>query len=732
MKTPPPVQTVSHYRLLELLGRGAMGEVWLAEDLQLPRRVAIKLLPRHLAEDPEAVERLLREARTAASVDHPHVVTVHEAGLHDGQPYLVMQRVEGETLERRLARGPLTVPEAVALAAAIADALAEVHALGIVHRDLKPANIVITSRGPKVLDFGLAAVRGAARLTAQGVAVGTPLFMSPEQIRAQPPDNRSDLWALGAILYQALTGVRPFEGANWEAVVERILHEKPPAPSQHNPAVGPKLDALVEKLLRKEAGLRYGRAEDLLVDLASCSEGTESTIAWTLTQEQPAPVPRLAVLDFEVLSADPDDSFIARGLTEDLIVDLARVEGLRVAARGEVLPYRDRDVPTRTIAREIGVEYLVQGSVRRAGPRARISAQLVRAHDGHAVWAERFDRTLDDLFAVQAEVSKRIVDALQVKLQPTERALLDRAPARNQEAYAFYLRGRALIEEDRRESNQRAVECFRQAITLDPDFALAHATLAQCYARQAMAWWAGLEVAALARPHAQRALEIDPELPDGHLALALIHRLENDPQGVLAEIGRAQSLDPSNRQLTEWVAKSLMALGRPAEAVTKLEQACRIHPEDWNLLSALSDCYDMLHRDEDLQRSLVRIRELLVKTLDREPDNIRARGILGIALAQCGEHESALVQIERAIAAAPDDCRVRYNAACALAQMGLSERAIAELQQVERLLPSYLSDWPRHDPDLVSLHEHPEFIRMFGRTAPAHGAENVPPATGLS
>ena len=190
MKTPPPVQTVSHYRLLELLGRGAMGEVWLAEDLQLPRRVAIKLLPRHLAEDPEAVERLLREARTAASVDHPHVVTVHEAGLHDGQPYLVMQRVEGETLERRLARGPLTVPEAVALAAAIADALAEVHALGIVHRDLKPANIVITSRGPKVLDFGLAAVRGAARLTAQGVTVGTPLFMSPEQIRAQPPDNR--------------------------------------------------------------------------------------------------------------------------------------------------------------------------------------------------------------------------------------------------------------------------------------------------------------------------------------------------------------------------------------------------------------------------------------------------------------------------------------------------------------------------------------------------------------
>src|SRR5512143_2355609 len=364
MTAVPPFPTVSHYRLLELLGRGAMGEVWLAEDLQLPRQVAIKLLPRHLSEDPDAVERLLREARAAASVDHPNVVTVHEAGTLDGQPFLVMQRVEGETLEQRLARGPMPPAEAVGLASAIADALAEVHALGIVHRDLKPSNIMLTPRGPKVLDFGLAAVRGNSRMTEVGYAVGTPLFMSPEQVRGLPPDNRSDLWALGVILYEALTGARAFAGENLAAMSRSVLNDQPPAPSRRTAAVPAQLDGIVEKLLRKDPALRYARAEDLLADLASCARAmglaSDAALGATETIAAAAPTPRLAVLYFEVMSADPDDAFLAAGLTEDLIVDLARVEGLRVAARGEVQPFRGRDLPPRTVAREMNVDFVVQ------------------------------------------------------------------------------------------------------------------------------------------------------------------------------------------------------------------------------------------------------------------------------------------------------------------------------------------------------------------------------------
>jgi TolB-like protein/Tfp pilus assembly protein PilF len=721
MSATPPFPAVSHYRLLELLGSGAMGEVWLAEDLQLPRRVAVKLLPRHLSEDAGAVERLLREARAAASVDHPNVVTVHETGTVDGQPFLVMQLVAGETLEQRLARGAMAPAEAIAVVSAIADALAEVHALGIVHRDLKPSNIMITPRGPKVLDFGLAAVRGHERLTEVGYAVGTPMFMSPEQIQGLPPDNRSDLWALGVILYEALTGAHAFEGGNMAAMARSVVNDQPVPPSRRNAAVPARLDAVVEKLLRKDPALRYGRAEDLIADLAACSQAPhgadEATVAATRAIPSARPVPRLAVLYFEVLSADPDDAFLAAGLTEDLIVDLARVDGLRVAARGEVQPYRGRDLPPRTVAREMGVDFVVQGSVRRAGQRARISAQLVRASDGHATWAERFDRTLDDLFDVQSEVSMRIVEALQVKLGPAERGILDRAPTRNREAYLLYLQGRGLLDETRRASNFRAEEFLRRAVDLDPDFALAHAALAECYGHRATGWWGGLDLAGKARPHARRAIELDRELPQAHVAMGFVLRIEGDAEGLLREIRLAARPDTTDPMLLRWAGWSLMTQGKPEEALAILERAHRLHPHDYRIASSLTDCYLMLGRKDDERRMLESMREVLFARLDREPDNLDARIMLAISLAQSGDRAAGIAQAEQVIAADPEDGRLRYNAACTFAHAGETERAIEQLRVMVQLVPSYLTDWVRRDPDFASLRKHPEFVRMFGESS---------------
>ena len=703
-----------------------MGEVWLAEDTQLPRRVAVKLLPRHLASDPEAVERLLREARAAASVDHPNVVTVYEAGTLDGQPFLVMQRVEGDTLEKRLERGALPVGEAVTMVSAIADALAEVHALGIVHRDLKPSNIMLTPRGPKVLDFGIAAVRGNAALTEAGYAVGTPLFMSPEQLQGLPPDNRSDLWSLGVILYQALTGARPFPGENLAAISHAVLNQQPPAPSRRNPSVPTALDYVVDKLLRKDPALRYARAEDLIADLASLpanSRGGASgatsampgaTGAATAAVPASRPTPRLAVLYFETLSADADDAFLAAGLTEDLIVDLARVDGVRVAARGEVQPFRGRDLPPRTVARELNVDFIVQGSVRRAGQRARISAQLVRASDGQAAWAERFDRSLDDLFEVQAEVSKRIVEALQVTLRPAEREMLSRAPSRNREAYALYLRGRALLDENRRDSNLRAEEILKQAVALDDQFALAHAALSECYGRRMTSWWGGHELIEDARRHARRALALDPDLPEAHMAMGTVYRAEGNAEQLLAEIRAAARPDTTDPTLLHWAGWSMMTQGRYEEGLEILERAYRQHPRHYRIGSALTDAYVLLGRRDDEKRMLTEILEVLVEVLDREPDNVDARVFLGISLAQSGQPAAGIAQAERAIASAPDDGRVRYNAACTFAIAGQPERAIEELRTMVKLAPYHLTDWLRQDPDLSSLHGHPEFVSMFG------------------
>ena len=712
--SPPTLEHVSHYRLLEPLGRGAMGEVWLAEDTQLPRKVAVKLLPRHMAEDADAVARLLREAQAAASVDHPGVVTVYEAGVHDGRPYLVMQRVEGDTLEARLERGPLAVSEAVTLGIEVADALAEVHALGIVHRDLKPSNVIMSPRGARVLDFGVASVKGSPRLTTTGVSVGTPLAMAPEQMRGQPPDNRTDLWALGVMLYRAVTGTSPFTGASMEQVMHAVLNTQPKPPSAVRAGVPPELDFIVMKLLRKDAAHRYARAEELLADLRSCAAGLSGAAPSAPAPAPESKTPSLAVLPFELMSADADDAFLAAGLAEDLIVDLTRLGELHVSTRAETAAYRDRAVPPRTVARELGVDYVLIGSVRRAGNRARISTQLVRASDGHALWAERFDRTLEDLFDVQAEVSKRIVEALQIELKPGEREMLDRAPTRSAEAYRLYLRAREIMDLGRAE-NMQAEELLRQALALDPDFALGLATLGETYARRAMRWWAGVDIADRAMPLAEKALAREPGLLEAQLVQAMVHRLRGEVPQLLEMLDKLMVRAPDHPELSEWAAWSYMASGQPERALVMLQAQVVRHPDDYRHQSWLWQCLDMLGRTEEAGRQRQTALECLMEAVRRHPDDTYARSLLATHLIMTGEIAAGVAQTERTLEISPHDGRLRYNAACSFARAGMRERAIAELKEGVRQVPSYISDWPRRDPDLASLHDHPEFIAMFGK-----------------
>jgi len=709
MTDPGPGTLISRYRLIEPLGRGGMGEVWLAEDTQLPRRVAVKLLPGHLAGDPEAVQRLVREAEATARIDHPAVATIYEAGQHEGRPYLVMQRFDGETLAERLARGPLTISEAVSFATEVADALAEVHAMGIVHRDLKPSNIMLTAHGPRILDFGVARVQASPSLTAAGSLVGTPAAMSPEQINGRPADNRTDLWSLGVLLYQALTGEPPFRGDGYEALFRQVLSHEPPAPSTLREEIDRDLDYIVLKLLRKTPAHRYGRAEDLLADLANCDRRVSSEdTTRTLRMEAPPSLPRLAVMPFEVLSQDRDDLLLAHGLVEDLIVDLTRVERLSVASRVEVSGYAERAVPVRTLGRELGVDFVLTGSARRAGNRARISAQLVRACDGHILWADRFDRTLEDLFAMQEEVSRRIVESLQVALRPDECEILARAPAKNTEAYALYLRARELLPRARRD-NLRAEELLRQALLIDPDFALAHAALGECYAHRGLKWWAGLEVAEQAEACANRALELEPDLPDAHYVLMMVERLKGDPAKVLEAIEKVLATCCQDGQTLEWAAWGYLSLGRAEEALPILEGLTQRH----TALGFLANGYEMLGRMEDANRANRELLERLVELVHRDPDATHERSLLGVTLARTGEPAEGIVQAERAVALDPNDARVRYNAACTHALAGQPDRAVEHLECATRNLPSFVSDWPRLDPDLASVRDHPGFKRLF-------------------
>jgi serine/threonine protein kinase/Flp pilus assembly protein TadD len=704
--------TISHYRLIEPLGQGSMGEVWLAEDTQLPRQVAVKLLPRHLSENKDAVDRLLREATAAARVDHPGVVTIYEAGLADNRPYLVMQKVEGSTLKERLDGAAMTIEEVVALAHQIADALAEVHALGIVHRDLKPANIIISSRGAKILDFGVASVKDSPSLTGTGEVIGTPLTMSPEQVQGSPADNRSDLWALGVILYEALTGTTPFAGESWSEVANRVLNEQPRAPRELRSEVPTDLDYLVMKLLRKDSAHRYGRAEDLLADLANLERGAglEDTAVSEAT-----PTPSVAVLYFEVLSSDPEDSFLAAGLTDDLIVDLTRVEGVRVASRADVSRYKDRSVPPRTVGRELTVDYVVLGSIRRAGSRARINAQLVRASDGHSMWIERFDRTIDDLFDLQEEVSKRIVEALQVALQPGEREMLGRAPTRNSEAYSYYLRAGELLDSRSRDGNFRAEELLKNAIELDPEFALAHAALGQCYAGRAGRWWSGVAITEEALSCADRALKLEPDLTEATLVQAMVHRLRGEPRAALELVGPIVAKHSDDREAVELKALCHMVLDEWDQAIGHLERLTERYPEQYTSASYLSSCYEMVGEMEKFRQMREVVRERVLETLRLHPDDAFARSILGINLVEGGEIDEAVRQLKKSVAIDPGDSRNRYNAACAYSRAGRIEESLAELEGVIRNLPDQYQDWPRKDPDLANARRHPDFERIVSR-----------------
>ena len=424
-------------------------------------------------------------------------------------------------------------------------------------------------------------------------------------------------------------------------------------------------------------------------------------------------LPSVAVLPFEVMSADAEDGYLASGLAEDLVVDLTRVKGVRVAPRDEVAAYRERSVPARTLARELGVDYVLSGSVRRAGQRARISAQLVRASDGHALWAERFDRTLDDLFEVQAEVAKQIVAALQVALTPKEQALLEKVPTRSREAYELFLQARQLMESHHKEANTQAQQLLRSAIDMDPQFAQAIAALAECHARRVLAWWGSGDDAVMARELAERALAIEPDLVEAYFALAAAHRYAGDHERELPQLDRILTLDSDHQHANEYVAWSWMSRGDPAKGLPVLERITALPTARYNAWSFLSMCYDMLHRDVDAKRAEERLFEALLDELRKRPDNVHARSLLGQRLIHRGQRDAGIAQVEMCLRIAPDDNRVLYNGACTLAVAGEHGRAMELLRQAALRVPGYIRDWPRHDPDLASLRSDPAFVAEF-------------------
>ncbi len=554
-----PGTRIGPYEVLAPLGAGGMGEVWRARDVRLGREVAIKGLPAAFARDVDRLGRFEREAKLLASLNHPNIASLYGLEELDGTPFLVLELVEGESLSQRLARGAVPVRETIELLAPIAAAMAAAHERGIVHRDLKPANVMIgPSRTIKVLDFGLArggAFEGATSTpdfaasatvaggTAAGLVLGTTGYMSPEQARGQVVDRRTDVWAFGCIAFECLSGQPAFAGGTPSDVIGRIL-EREPEWNALPAGVPPRLRELVRRCLTKDAESRPRDIGDLGREIAAI--GRELSQASGVGASSFAMTPSLAVLYFENLAKDPENEYFCAGITEDILTDLSKIKGLRVASRNAVARYRGQTIEPARVAQELGVAAVLEGSVRRAGDRVRITVQLVNATDGFQLWAERYDRTLEDVFAVQEEIAASIAKALAVALTPSEAAKIAQAKPDDVRAYDLYLKGRERYGHYTAASLAEALELFQQAIALDPGYARAWAGAADCYG-QMVQWGGTLDRDELVRrglEAARKAIELAPQLPDGYKAEALALRFSGDLDMARASLRKAVEADP--------------------------------------------------------------------------------------------------------------------------------------------------------------------------------------------
>ncbi len=700
---------VSHYEVGELLGSGGMSEVYRATDLRLGRPVALKFLrPRA---DAALRQRILREARAASSLDHPNICTIFEVDEAGEDVFIAMAFYEGETLDHVLARGPLSPERALGIAAQAARGLAAAHEELIVHRDVKPANLMLT-RGDtvKILDFGIARILGDPRATDHGSVVGTPAYMSPEQLRDEPVDQRTDIWSLGAVLYEMLTGVRAFPGDVVAAAVASVLTTQPPRASGLRPGVPNRVDEILAKALAKDRRLRYERMDDLARDLLDLRSALDSD-AITLRRPAAAAVSSIAVLPFADMSARRDQQFLCDGIAEEILRELARIPELYVASRTSAFQYKDQAADIREIGARLNVGTVLEGSVRRSGDRVRISAQLVSVDDGFRLWYERYDREMKDIFAIEDEIAEKIAQALKVTLVERRGSPAERT-SNAAEAYELFLQGRQFFHQHRRKACEIALQTFTRALELDPGFARAYAGVAECQAFLNLYFGRGAEAIAAADAASAKALELSPGLSDAHAARGLALFLKREFAEAEGYLRKAIALDPRLYDPHYIFGRVCFSQGRMPEAAEHFREAGALVPEAYDAWYLLGMCYRRMAEPAKSRSADLECIEAVKKRLRSHPDDTRAWTMGASVLAELGEPERAAEWVARALAVDRDEPIIAYNAACVYATLGRRDEAFACLEAPvgQGLLDAA---WVANDPDLDPLRADPRFAALL-------------------
>ncbi len=716
----PPTRTgtrVSHYDVGELLGSGGMGEVYRGTDVRLGRRVALKFLRSFFG--PDDRQRFLREAKAAARLDHPNICTIFDVDeTEHGEVFIAMACYEGETVDRHLRRGALALPKAVAIAVQTGRGLAAAHEDLIVHRDVKPSNLMLTDGDiVKILDFGIAKLLGEARVTEGGSVVGTPAYMSPEQFRNQPVDQRTDIWSLGVTLYEMITGRPPFHGDAVADLVHAVLHDTPVRPSQLVSGVAPQLDQVIERALAKSLRLRYERIDAMVQELADIGSVLDSG---ALTIRVPSPRPRssIAVLPFEDMSVAKDQEFLCDGIAEEILRALSRIPDLYVSSRTSAFQYKHQTADIREIGARLNVDTVLEGSVRRAGDRLRVSAQLVNVQDGYRMWYERYDRDMQDIFAVEDEIAEQIAQALQVTLASRVVSSGASRSAASAEAYELYLQGRQFFHQHRRKTFEIALQTFAAAIEVDPQFAQAYAGMADCHSFLRLYFGKGEAAVAAANEASAKAIRLEPDLSDAHVSRGLALFLKCDYEQAERHLCRAIELDPRLYDAHYVYGRMCFSRGRPREAAEHFREACAIVPEAFDAWYLLGMCYRRLGEKARGRSADFECMEAVKKVVRAHPENTRAWTMGASVLAEMGEPDRSAEWIARALAIDADEAIIQYNATCVYVGLKRNEDAIACLQTALALGGAATKDWATNDPDLDPLRDDPRFRALLAAMPP--------------